>query len=66
MSDNVYPFPGMNPPARAGWLERRAEEISRWRESQRKRRELEKMDDALLADIGIQREDIPAVVKGRR
>ena len=66
MADNVYPFPGMAPAARAGWLERRAEEISRWRESQRKRRELEMMDDALLTDIGIKREDIPAVVAGRR
>lgn len=66
MQSNVYVFPGVAAPRRAGWLARAIDGFGAWRESRRKRKELDAMDDALLADIGIRREDIPDVVAGRR
>lgn len=66
MSSNVYSFPGAAAPRAAGWLERVIDGLAGWRNDRRKRKELETMDDALLADIGLTREDIPDVVAGRR
>ena len=66
MRSNVYGFPGTAVPRAASWLERVIDGLFGWRENRRKRKELEAMDDALLADIGLTCEDIPDVVAGRR
>ncbi len=66
MQSNLYSFPGAVAPRAASWLERVIAGLSGWPKTRRKRKELEAMDDALLADIGLTREDIPDVVAGRR
>lgn len=75
MQSNVYPFPGAarrvraTPQYRSSQRDGRLAQITGylhdWRERRRKRKELEAMDDSLLSDIGVRREDIPKIVTGR-
>ncbi len=45
-------------------LDHTIEAIRRWRSRERARRELNSLDDRQLADIGLSRADIEAVVSG--